>query len=483
MENEQLREELKELKRLIFGKKSERFETQKLPGQLQLALEDEPAEKEEPSAVETEKITYERKKKRHAGRRPLPEDLPRTQIIIEPDIDTTGMVCIGEEVTEVLAKQPSTFFVIQIIRKKWAKADGSGVVIGKMPSRAIEKSIAHESLLAYILVSKFVDHLPLYRLVQIFQRQGVPIPTSTINDWVGACCELLLPLYEVLKKELLLNEYLQADESPIKVLDKHKKGTTHLGYQWVYLSKDQKLVLFDYRKGRGRDGPRRILKNFSGYLQTDGYSVYEEFGKNPNITLLSCMAHARRKFVQARDNDPQRAAYFLSQVQSLYHLEAGLRDQNADWDRRLEARQNLALPILQHLGQWLKTQYPQVLPKSAIGKAIHYSLKRWKLLCRYTEHGGLEIDNNLIENQIRPLALGRKNYLFAGSHQGAKNAAIMYSLLGSCKLNGLDPFQWLYAILDKIPDYPVNKISDLLPCHVRFESPAQTLTPVSTNLL
>jgi transposase len=414
MENEQLRKELKELKRLIFGKKSERFETQQLPGQLQLELEGEEQEKEKQQPVETQKITYERKKKRQGGRQPLPEDLPRTQIIIEPDMDTTGMVCIGEEVTEVLAKQPSTFFVIQIIRKKWAKADGSGVVIGPMPSRAIEKSIAHESLLAFILVSKFVDHLPLYRLVQIFQRQGVRVPTSTINDWVGACCRLLQPLYEALKKELLLNEYLQADESPIKVLDRNKKGTNQLGYQWGYRGKDQKRGVFDYREGRGRDGPRRILKNFSGYLQTDGYSVYEEFGKNPNITLLSCMAHARRKFVQAQDNDPERADYFLSQVQSLYHLEAGLCDQNASWDQRLEARQSLALPILKHLDQWLKTQYPQVLPKSAIGKAIQYSLKRWKLLCRYTEHGGLEIDNNLIENQIRPLALGRKYYFFAG---------------------------------------------------------------------
>jgi len=447
-----------------------------------LELEGEEKEKEEQQPVETEKISYERKKKRHPGRHPLPEDLPRTQIIIEPDMDTTGMVCIGEEVTEVLAKQPSTFFVIEIIRKKWAKADGSGVVIGKMPSRAIEKSIAHESLLAYILVSKFVDHLPLYRLTQIFQRQGVSIPTSTINDWVRACCRLLLPLYEALKKELLLNEYLQADESPIKVLDKSKKGTTHLGYQWVYLSKDQKLVLFDYRKGRGRDGPRRILKNFSGYLQTDGYGVYEQFGKNPNITLLSCMAHARRYFDQAKENDPQRAAYFLTQVQSLYNLEASLRDQKADWDTRFEARQKLALPILKHIGTWLKTEYPKVLPKSSIGKAIHYSLKRWKLLCRYTEHGGLEIDNNLIENQIRPLALGRKNYLFAGSHQGAKNIAMMYSFFGSCKLNNLDPFQWLFAILDKIPDYPVNKISDLLPCHVHFKKPEPTTTPASTKL-
>lgn len=477
----QAKEELAQLKRLIYGNKSERFEVQPIANQLQLDLEDQTRE-EAPVAVETEKISYERKKKKAVARHPLPEHLPRTQIVIQPDVDTTGMVCIGEEVTELLAKQPSTFFVLQIIRKKWAKADGSGVVIGKLPSRAIEKGIAHESLLTYILVSKFVDHQPLHRLAQIFLRQGVRIPRSTISDWVAACCRLLQPLYEALKKELLLNEYLQVDESPIKVLDKTKKKTTHRGYQWVYLSKDQKLVLFDYRKGRGRDGPKQMLKNFKGYLQTDGYSVYEEFDKNPNITLLSCMAHARRKFDQAKEHDLERASYFLSQVQLLYHLEASLREQNADWDKRYLARQELALPILKQLGNWLKTQYPQVLPRSAIGKAIYYSLKRWDLLCRYTEHGGLEIDNNLIENQIRPLALGRKNYLFAGSHQGAQNAAIMYSLFGSCKLNGLDPFQWLYAVLDKIQDYPINKIADLLPCHVRFDKPTATPSPVSTKL-
>ena len=202
---EKLEAELHQLKRLIFGKKSERFESQPLPGQLSLDLNDEQVEQPTQEQASTEKISYSRKKKRHPGRHPLPEHLPRTQIVIEPDMDTTDMVCIGQEVSEVLAKQPSTYFVIEIIRKKYAKADGSGVVIGKMPSRAIEKSMAHESLLAFILVSKFVDHLPLHRLAQMMLRQGVRIPTSTLSDWVNACCKFLLPLYEALKKEVFMS--------------------------------------------------------------------------------------------------------------------------------------------------------------------------------------------------------------------------------------------------------------------------------------
>ena len=479
---EKLEAELNQLKRLIFGKKSERFESQPLPGQLSLDLNGEQVEEPTEEQASTEKISYSRKKKRHPGRHPLPEHLPRTQIVIEPDMDTTDMVCIGQEVSEVLAKQPSTYFVIEIIRKKYAKADGSAVVIGKMPSRAIEKSIAHESLLAFILVSKFVDHLPLYRQAQMMLRQGVRIPTSTLSDWVNACCQLLLPLYEALKEEVFYVQYLQVDETPIKVLDKNKKGSTHKGWHWLYLCGNQDLVLFDYQKGRNRDGPKKLLKDFEGYLQTDGLSVYEAFEKNPKITMLACMAHARRKFDQAKDNDPERAAYFLSQVQQLYHLEAKLKEEKANWDRIHEMRQLLAVPILEELGRWLKREYPKVLPTSAIGKAIAYSLKRWELLSRYTTHGGLHIDNNPIENQVRPLALGRKNYLFAGSHQGAKNAAMLYSFFGSCKLNGLDPFQWLYAVLTEIQDYPINKIKDLLPCYVSFEKPQPEPAPLSANL-
>lgn len=467
---EGLKHELEQLKRLIFGNRSERFVHQDLPGQLNLEFDVESSQgiDEQPS----ETITYTRPKKQKAvARHPLPDHLPRTQMIVEPQEDTTGMKYIGDEMTEVLAKQPSRHYVIQIIRRKYAKADGSGVVIGKMPPRAIEKGIVHDSLLADMIVSKFVDHLPLYRQSKILAREGVQICSSTMSDWMAVCGRLLEPLYETLKKEVLKSDYLQVDESPIKVQDKKKKGTTHRGYQWIYYDVSLKLVLFDYQKGRGREGPRQMLKKYKGYLQTDGYGVYEEFGKIPGITLLGCMAHARRYFEQALDNDHQRASYFLRQVQQLYHIEQTLRDENADWEKRLEIRHRLAVPILEKLKNWLAKEQTKVLPKSAVGKAIHYSLVRWDKLTRYANHGGLEIDNNPIENQIRPLALGRKNYLFAGSHTSAKHIAIFYSILGSCQQHGLNPFEYLYAILAQLPNYPVNKLSDLLPCHVRFEKP------------
>lgn len=468
---ERIKAELEQLRRMILGKKLERLESQPSPGQLALELDQEKVQFSPEEQPVPENTPDPNEQKQHPGSNTLPRHLRRVRFVSEPDMDTSGMVFIGEEVTEVLSKQASAFVVIQIVRKKYANPDGSGVVIGKMPSRALENSIAHESLLAYILVRKFVDHQPLTQLTQI--GEGLHIPASTISDWTHACCQLLLPLYQALKEELFYNQYLQVSGLPIKVVDKDGKGGAHKGWQWLYISGDQKLAYFDYQKGKNQDGPKKMLENFNGYLQTDGLSVYEAFEKNPGITLLACMAQVRRKFEEAMDHDPARAGYFLALVQQLYHLEAKLTEEGADWERCREIRQVLVVPILNDLGQWLKMQYSQVLPTSAIGKAIAYSLKRWKLICRYPEHGGFRLDIDLIESQIRPMALGQKSYLFADSNQAAKNAAILYSFFGSCKLNGLDPYRWLYAILGMVRDYPIDKISDLLPCYASFENPEE----------
>lgn len=473
----QLRQELDWLKRQLFGQKRERFEGGEYPEQLTLALGESPPTIEA-AEVQEQQISYTRKKKaKHPGRHPLPAHLERVEMVIEPAANTEGLVCIGEEVTEVLAKIPSRNYVIRYIRKKYLKADGSGMLMGKLPSRAIEKGIAHESVLADMLVSKYVDHQPLYRQAQILKREGIDIPSSTFSDWVEATARLLQPLYEALKKEVSTEaQYLQADESPIQVLDKHNRpkqkgptGKSHRGYQWVYLDVDANLVLFDYRQGRGREGPLEVLKDFKGYLQTDGYAVYDQFEQHPEITLLGCMAHARRYFVKAKSNDPQRANYFLTQVQQLYQIERDLREQEADPDQIRMIRKEKALPILQQLAHWLVAEYPKVLPKSAIGKAIHYSHQRWERICRYTLDGHFQIDNNLIENRIRPLALGRKNWLFAGSHHAAQNTAIFYSIISSAILNGHNPFKYLFSILTQLPDYPINRIGELLPHRLSFE--------------
>jgi hypothetical protein len=283
-----------------------------------------------------------------------------------------------------------------------------------------------------------------------------------LTDWISATCALLDPLYEVLRKEVLSSPYLQADETPIKVLDKAKKGTTHRGFHWVYHAPQERLVLFDYREGRGREGPTECLKDFKGCLQTDGYAVYEDFDKKPGITLLHCMAHARRKFDEAKDNDLVRASHVLTEMQKLYALERQAKENALSVDELYQIRQQI-VPVLDDLKQWMLKNYQSVLPQSVIGQAIHYSLQRWDKLCLYTTNGRLQIDNNLVENAIRPVAIGRKNYLFAGSHNGAQRAAMLYSFLGTCKIIGVNPFEWLRDVLIRIPDHPVNNLQQLLP--------------------
>jgi transposase len=251
----------------------------------------------------------------------LPEDLRREEVIIEPNDDTTGCKKMGEEITEVLEYQPGELYVKQYKRIKYAKPDNAGVLIGDLPVRPIEKAMAGEGVLAQIVIDKYVDHLPLHRQMQRFERSGVKLAYSTLTDWVSGTCELIAPLFEALKANVLKSHYLHVDETPIKVLDKDKKGQTHRGYYWVYQDSINKTVFFDYQEGRGREGPLGILENFTGYLQTDGYAGYDVFDKKENITLIHCMAHARRMFNEALDNDHERATYVLEEMQKLYTIE------------------------------------------------------------------------------------------------------------------------------------------------------------------
>ncbi|MEJ7645715.1 MAG: IS66 family transposase [Chryseolinea sp.] len=283
--------------------------------------------------------TKDGSKKVATGRMKLPADLPREKIIIEPKEDVTGLKKIGEEITEELERIPGKLFVRQYIRPKYAKKDGQGVVIGILPSRPIDKCIPGPGLLAQIVIDKYTDHIPVHRQKQRFEREGIKLPSSTLTDWIGSTCELLDPLYEVHKKEVLTADYLQVDESPIKVLDKNKKGTTHRGYHWVYHAPIQRMVLFDYREGRGGVGPGECLKAFNGYLQTDGYAVYEDFDRKTDIALLHCMAHARRKFDEAKDNDLSRASYVLTEMQKVYALERQAKSDLLTHEQRYALRQ------------------------------------------------------------------------------------------------------------------------------------------------
>ena len=463
-ENIQLKQELADIKRLIFGQKRERF----IPGisdnQLSFGLGLEPSARPEESI---EQITYQRKKTTTKytphSRQELPEHLPRKEIIIEPEESTEGLSKIGEEITEELDYEPGTLFVNRYIRPKYAKGESEGVIIGDLPSRPIDKGIPGPGLLSHIFIGKFVDHLPLYRQRQQFKRQGVDLPASTLDNWISSGYDLLFPLYELQRERIIKKAYLMADETPIQVLDRRIKGKTHRGYFWVYHDPLEKEILFDYQNSRSRAGPFGILQDFKGYLQTDGYNVYDEIGQWESITLLGCMAHARRYFDKSLSNDKERSEWMLSQVQRLYKTEAFARNNRYSHEERYNLRQKEAIPILDEMKAWLDTKALQVLPKSTMGKAIGYMLGRWKYLKRYVEDGRFEIDNNLIENSIRPVALGRKNYLFAGSHNGARRAALIYTLVANAKLQGLEPFAYMRDVLSQIADYPYKKLADLLP--------------------
>jgi transposase len=458
-----LEQKLAQLRRMIFGSKSERHIGND-PSQLSLGLD---AESVEQSEKETEQITYSRSKpdnkKGSAIRLALPAHLHREEHIIEPEEDTTGARKVGEVVTEVLEYTPGKIYVERYVRPKYVFPKEERIVIGELPSLPIPRGNAGPGLLAHLLVSKFTDHLPFYRQVQQFKRQDIEIAESTISGWFTASCRLLEPLYEHLVKRVQGSSYLMADETPLPVQTKDKPGSTHKGYHWVYYAPLEKLVCFDYRKGRGREGPDEFLRSFRGMLQTDGYGAYDIYEKKDGITLYGCMAHARRKFEQAKENDKKRAEYVLECMQRLYMTEREARENNLSAEERKALRAEQSLPIIRELEKWMKEQLPDILPKSSIGQAISYTLGLWPRLTRYVDNGQVEIDNNLIENSIRPVALGRKNYMFAGSHEAAQQAAMIYSFLGTCKINNVEPYNWLKETLTRIPDQSIQKLDELLP--------------------
>ncbi len=457
---QQLSSEIDYLKKMIFGFKSERYSPDIDVNQLNLFGEDDQSEQQSEEVHQT--ITYDRKNKNHPGRNKLPDHLPVEEVIIEPQQDVTGLKKIGEQITETLKYTPASLVKYRYIRPKYECPDQQGVLIAPMPNRPIHKCIAESSLLAYIMVAKFVDHLPFYRQIQGFKRDfNWKICSSTINDWFVACCTLLKPIYDEMVVELQTSQYIQADESPIKVLESEKKKQTHQGYQWVYHSPSRQTIVFNYRKGRGMHGPKEFLQNYQGYLQCDGYTVYDKLGKKEGIELVGCLAHARRYFHESIDNDLKRADYALSVFKEIYKLERSWKGQ--DNNTRYKERQNQIKPKLEHLKKWCEQQSVIVLPSSRIGKAIRYYQNQYHKLIAVTYDGQLEVDNNLIENKIRPLALGRKNYLFAGSHKSAQRIAMMYSFFATCKAKNVNPTHWLTQTLNILADPDFKAFNKLIP--------------------
>jgi transposase len=351
--------------------------------------------------------------------------------------------------------------VDKLVRPKYAHDDR--VLIASMPSLPFPKSNLSASLASHVCVSKFCDHLPFYRQIAQLKRAGLEVSSSTLGSWFQAVATLLEPLGDALHKDVLTQTYLQVDESPIPVQADHKTGSLRTGYHWVYHAPLIKAVLFNYCPGRSEKFPLEVLKNFQGTIQTDGYVGYDKLAQKEQITALACMAHARRKFEQALNNDKARAEFALEKIRDLYAIERKCNERDDPPDVRHQHRQKEAVPILNDLEQWIKQEINIVAPKSPMGKALAYTLGLWPRLRAYVQHGHYLIDNNLIENTIRPMAIGRKNYLFAGSDRAASHGALMYSLLGTCKLHGIEPYAYLRDVIGRIPEHKANKLNELLP--------------------
>ena len=347
-------------------------------------------------------------------------------------------------------------------------SEGTRIISAPVPERPLAKCLAGASLLAQILVDKFCDHLPLYRQVKRYERNGVTIPYNTFIDWTGKSIELLSVLGPPLLKEIIESSYIHVDETGLKVLlgkESTKIRKIHDGYLWCYNNSILKLVYFDYQPGRGQKHTIGILKDFKGIIQTDGWHVYEGVtAKQKDITQICCLAHARRKFVESLESDKRELAeYALTRFKQLYEIESECKEQKLSYKDITKIRQQRAVPILEELHQWMVSQYKVLLPTSPIRAAIAYSLERWERLCYYTKDGMLNPDNNPVERSIRPVAMGRKNFMFAGSHKAAERLALIYSLMATCNQNGINPYEYLKDVLGKINSWPINRIHELLP--------------------
>jgi transposase len=465
---DQLKLQMVMLQRMVFGSKSER-QTVEAASSLQGTLFDVPPLGEE-VVVSAEQVSFERRQTEvrpaHPGRHAFPEHLRREEHLVLPtDIDTTGMRKIGEDVREQLSFTPSQLFVRKYIYPKFLDSVTGLIYQAPALERSFSRYSVDTSVASHVVVQKTIDHLPLYRQARIFERQGVKMAESTLGDIYKQTATILTPLYEAHRKDVLDGGYLNVDETTIRVQDSDKKGATHQGYYWVYYNNPSKTVLFVYDPSRARGAPQKILKGFRGYLQTDGYSAYEEFGNVPGITLVCCMAHARRKFFDAKMSDKASAEEALAMFGQVYAVEKHIREMELSGAVKLAYRQQHSVAALKALHAWMMDKYTakDLLPSSPIHQAVEYTLKRWDKLILYAQTDLLDPDNHRVENSIRPVAIGRKNYLFAGSHDAAQRSAMLYSMLGTCKAQGVEPFAWLNDVLKRLPFHPINRIKELLP--------------------
>ncbi len=464
------------LRRMQFGRKSEKLDKQ--IEQLELRLEDlEASQSARPLSSST--ATHPALASKPV-RKPLPEHLPRQVETHHPRQeccpDCGGKLrLLGEDVSEILEYVPARFKVIRHVRPKLSCSGCERIVQEPAPSRPIDRGLAGPALLAHVLVSKYSDHLPLYRQSEIYEREGVELDRSTLADWVGGASRVLAPIVEAMRRYVLQAAKLHGDDIPVPVLAPGN-GKTKTGRSWTYVRDDRPGgdttapgVWFAYSPDRKGEHPQQHLSGFTGTLQADGYAGFQRLYEGGQILEAACWAHVRRKFYDLdQAHASPIASEALSRIGQMYGIESEIRGRSPD--QRLQVRQARMRPLLDQMHQWLQATSVKLSRKSAVAVAIHYALSRWEALLRFCEDGRLEIDNNAAERALRAVAIGRKNYLFAGADTGGERAAAMYSLIGSAKLNGLDPEAYLRHVLARIADHPITRIGELLPWNVSLST-------------
>ncbi|MHB8484069.1 MAG: IS66 family transposase [Nitrospiria bacterium] len=486
-----LEEQIRLYRAMLYGRKSEKNnEAEKN----QLGLFNEAEEMASVSSLEEKpkEITVPSHTRQKSGRRPLPDDLPREEVIHDLAVEEKVCACgsslsrIGEEVSEKLDIIPARVRVIRHVRYKYAckgcegvESEGGAVKTAPLPPQIIPQGIATEGLLAFILISKFADALPFYRQERIFERLGVEIGRATMANWaihVGQRCK---PLIELLWREILSGPVINMDETPVQVLNEPGRADTSKSYMWVFRGGEikQPAVLFRYDPSRSGKFLLKELEEYSGYIQTDGYQGYDALGNRSGIIHMGCWAHVRRKFVDAikgrvkNEKKKGHADVALEYIQQLYAIEKSADLQELSASDRYQLRQEKAKPLLKQILELLEALAPKTPPQGLLGKAVEYALNQWKRLERYTEDGRLRPDNNLAENAIRPFVVGRKNWLFSASPKGAKASAAIYSLIETAKANGLEPYRYLRHLFERLP--AANTETDyraLLPQYVNQNS-------------
>lgn len=465
---------LEYLTRKLWGRMSEKRQTPDDPSQLKLdfdgmELTDEEKrqiEKATKTVAESRKVRVKEHEKSTPVRKKLPENLRRVENHVYPDgylgHEDQWILFGGVETSEHLEVTPPEMYVRVTVRHKGMRLSDRTIATAPVPVEPLAKSYAGPTVLTELTVGKFADHLPFYRQILMFKRFGVELRQSTIEGWFFGIADLMRPMYYGLQDYMLQFDYLQSDESTVPVINNEKHRTVK-GYMWLARAVTEPLVLFHYHEGsRGKEVALQFFGKYKGALGVDGYKVYDLLDKLNGITVLCCWAHCRRYFDRALNHDRERAEYALGQIGMLYSVETIADEEGADYGRRAQIRQELAYPIIRGLEAWALSEMDSVLPKSPIGKALGYLLGHIRQLSRYTMDGRYQIDNNFIENSVRPLALGRKNYLFCGNHDAAESAAVIYTFVGCCKLANVDVRKWLNYFFTHIHDYDKDYSRDLL---------------------